>query len=564
MKYKLLGNNDYRNLTKTVLENRGIEDIDAFLNISDSVVNDWRLLNNIKEAALLLLNHVSKGNEIFIQVDSDMDGYSSSAVLINYLKKVFPDINLSWRLHTGKQHGVEVETVPPDTKLVIIPDSGSNQYKEHKELKEKGIDVLVLDHHECDEESKDAVIVNNQLSNDFPNKQLSGAGICYKFLQALDCELNIKEADNYLDLVAVGNIGDIMDLRSLETRYYVMEGLKQIKNKFLKALFEAQEYSTKGEVSIISTSFYIVPLINATIRVGKSAEKEMIMKAFLEIDEQIYYSKKKIYEPLEVCSARTAKNIKARQLRVRNKGVEILEDIIQDEGLLDNKVLVLNVTGKLEKNLSGLVSMQLADKYKKPVLLLSEIKDNKLAGSARNYNGSPVDDLKQYLLDTKKFVYCQGHPNAFGVEIKKDNVKSLLEVVNSSFPAGEKVYNTYEIDALIPYEELMYEMVEEISDLKYEWGNPVKEPKFMIKDVSFDYNDIYLIGKKKKDTLKIKVNGTEFIKFNGGQQLLKEKFDGAETFYMNVIGKFKMNEWEGRKTPQIEIEELEVTSSLLF
>ena len=87
----------------------------------------------------------------------------------------------------------------------------SNDYEKHKELKEKGIDIIVLDHHEAPKISEDAIIVNNQLC-EYPNKSLCGVGIVYKFLQALDEELWQSKADNYLDLVAIGEIGDSMDI----------------------------------------------------------------------------------------------------------------------------------------------------------------------------------------------------------------------------------------------------------------------------------------------------------------------------------------------------------------
>lgn len=122
-----------------------------------------------------------------------------------------------------------METIPEDTHLLIIPDAGSNQYALHQELKERGIDTLVLDHHECEKESNAAIIINNQLSNEYQNKRLSGVGIVYKFCKALDDKLGLDLADSFLDLVAIGNIGDVIDLREPETRYYVKKGLKQIK-----------------------------------------------------------------------------------------------------------------------------------------------------------------------------------------------------------------------------------------------------------------------------------------------------------------------------------------------
>src|SRR5690606_16919608 len=120
---------------ETILKNRGIEDIQSFLNVSEKDVVHWSNLENIEKAVDCLLKHIKKNSKIFIQYDSDFDGIASSSMLINYLRKVFPNVDIQWRIHEGKQHGVIVEEVPDDVDLAIIPDAGSNQYKEHKQLK---------------------------------------------------------------------------------------------------------------------------------------------------------------------------------------------------------------------------------------------------------------------------------------------------------------------------------------------------------------------------------------------------------------------------------------------
>lgn len=289
MKYKLIGKNDYLiDPVKTILNNRGVVDIDAFLNPTESVINSWMDLGNIVRAAECLTSHIKEKNNIFIQIDSDVDGLTSSAILVNYLKRVFNDINLEWRLQTGKQHGIIVDTIPENTQLVIVPDAGSNQFEEHATLKEKGIDVIVLDHHLCDKESENAIVVNNQLSPKYKNKNLSGAGIVYKFCQAMDHYLGVNYADDYLDLVSLGNIADMIDIRELETRYYVLKGLQNINNTFFKTLIEKQSYSMKNIVNPVSVAFYIVPLLNAAIRVGTQEEKENVFKSLIESNETIF------------------------------------------------------------------------------------------------------------------------------------------------------------------------------------------------------------------------------------------------------------------------------------
>ena len=139
-----------------VLLNRGIQDVQHYLNTDDTDILSPLDLDNIKEGAKLLVSHIAQKSKVLIQVDSDYDGYASSAILINYLYNLFPAFvqnNYSYRMHTGKQHGIVLETIPEDVKLVIAPDSASSDYEQHEELAKRGVDVLVIDHHEAPEVS---------------------------------------------------------------------------------------------------------------------------------------------------------------------------------------------------------------------------------------------------------------------------------------------------------------------------------------------------------------------------------------------------------------------------
>lgn len=112
----------------------------------------------------MIIKHLNNKSKIFIQVDSDCDGYTSSAVLLNYLHKWVPSIvesNFSYGFHNGKYHGINIDMIPEGTSLVIAPDSSSNNYDVHKYLSDKGIDILVIDHHKADKISEYACVINN-------------------------------------------------------------------------------------------------------------------------------------------------------------------------------------------------------------------------------------------------------------------------------------------------------------------------------------------------------------------------------------------------------------------
>lgn len=559
MKYELIGKNNLLSPIETVLRNRGIEDIQSFLHTSEKDIIHWSKLRNIDEAVDCLLKHIEIGSKIFVQVDADPDGYTSSATLINYLTKVFPKINIQWRLHEGKEHGVIVNEVPIDANLVIVPDAGSNQYKEHKQLRDKNIDVIVLDHHECNEESQDAIVVNSQLSPDYLNKQFSGVGITYKFCKALDDKLGIKHADEYLDLVAIGNIADSQDMRSLETRYYVMKGLKNLKNKLIKALFEKQSFSTKGVVNIISTSFYINPLINACIRVGNMEEKMQMFRTLLGSNEQIYYEKKEINEPIEVSTARLLGNLKAKQDRIRNKAIVEIDEKIENKSLLNNKLLIVDISDILHKNLTGVVANKCAEKYKRPAMLLRYSEDGEfLTGSIRGYEKGHVKDFKSLLQETEKFVYVEGHPNAAGFKISPQNIIEVNDLINEQMKDIEVDIDLYEVDFILQAKQLKKQLINEIDKHKDLWGQHVDEPLIAVKGIEVNKDEIYLNGKTSK-SIKFIYNGIEYIKFFSNEAEWQSIVDKGERLVIDVVGKCKINEYKGERKPQIAIEDYEVT-----
>ena len=209
MEYKLISEkNDNLSVIQQVLINRGIalKDIDHYLNTTENDNLDPSLIERIKDGAVILIKHIYNNDKILLQVDSDCDGYTSSSLLLNYLYQLFPyyvQNNILYRFHSGKEHGIIVSTIPENVKLVIAPDSSSNDYEQHKELSEKGIDILVIDHHEAEKVSEYACVINNQLC-DYPTKSLSGVGMVYKFCQLIDRLLGKNIIDNYLDLVALG------------------------------------------------------------------------------------------------------------------------------------------------------------------------------------------------------------------------------------------------------------------------------------------------------------------------------------------------------------------------
>ena len=196
-----------------ILINRGmtLENANHLLNTTDDDIHSYNDLINMDEAVDTFLRHMRKdsGSRVVVQVDADVDGYTSAALIINYVNANYPHIDIDFQVHPQKAHGLIMSEAILQNKydLVIVPDAGSGEYDKHKELKELNIDCIVLDHHEVDWDSPDAIVVNNQISPQYSNKELSGVGVVWQFCRALDDSGNGEgktTANDYLDLVALG------------------------------------------------------------------------------------------------------------------------------------------------------------------------------------------------------------------------------------------------------------------------------------------------------------------------------------------------------------------------
>ena len=400
----------------------------------------------------MLIKHINANDKAFIIVDSDCDGYCSSAIFLNYLNRHFPawiQNQVEYFMHAGKQHGLSDIDIPDlirkNIRLVICPDSASNDYEQHQTLKEHGIDVLVLDHHEAEKVSEYACIINNQLC-DYPTKSLCGGAVVYKFCCYIDKLMGTNYAIDYEDLAALALIGDMMDMKDFETHYLTKDGLQRIRNPFFQEMVTRQHYKLDNNMTPFGIAFYVVPYINAMTRSGTLDEKYLIFEAMLEwrAEDMIPSTKrgfKGTFEKRIEQAGRTCFNVKSRQKRNQDTSLENIENIIAELGLLENKILVVPTEQEeVDKNLAGLIANQLASKYARPTLVLRRIEKYEevgvtpdganvmfdtvvtYEGSGRNYGKSRLENFRQFCNDTGLVMYAEGHASAFGIGIREEDL----------------------------------------------------------------------------------------------------------------------------------------------
>lgn len=422
MKYNLVNKEIFEDYGAELLRARGVEDVQSYLYPTSDLLQNPNALMNIKAGADLLLDIVAKNGNILLVVDSDNDGFCSAAMMYMYIKDLRDDISITYWLHSQKQHGLEdhIKKLMEQDKtydLIILPDASSNDFSYHEQLGSIHIPCLVLDHHPADGPlSPNAIIINNQMSPRYNNKDLTGGGIVYQFCRFIDDMLSDSDvcyADKYIDLASWAIIGDMGNVLQPENRYLITEGLKHIQNPLLKSIIEKQSFSMKGALTPISIAFYVVPLINAMIRAGTDEEKTRLFEAFIDGDSIVASNKrgaKGEQERLAVESTRECVNARSRQNRIKENVVAALEAKIYKNDLLNNKILLVRLDEEddFPAVLNGLVAMELSQKFKRPTIVARLNDEGMIRGSARGLNDSELTDFKDFLTNSNYFEYAQG------------------------------------------------------------------------------------------------------------------------------------------------------------
>lgn len=558
-----------------MLKNREIKDWNTYLNLDESVVIPYQKLDNIENAVDLFMKHFNEKSKIGILVDEDPDGFCSASMMYLYIKRMDENYPVEYILHTrAKAHGLSDDvTIPSDVKLLIVPDAGTNDVEQCKALLEGGVDILILDHHEKEEDNTYALIVNNQMSDNYENKSLCGAGVVYRFLQALDEENWNEFADEYLDLCALANISDVMDMRSFETRYFTDLGLLNINNKCLQALIDAQNYSMNGKINIHNIQWYVTPILNGMIRVGSQEEKELLFRAFIEQEEFFEYKKRATKDkPAEIIqesiydrAARLCKNAKNRQDKLKEKSVEQIAKIAQSTPF-DDKVVMIDTSDILDNGLTGVVAIKIAEMCNKPCILLNKFLDKKTGkitygGSARNVNHSPIDSFKDIVNSTNVFNFGKGHANAFGINLELNKVDEAMNAMNNILKDVE-YDSTYKVDFILDVEDMSIKLITDLERFEDIVCQGVEEPMFAIENISLT-KDCFEIFGKNEDTISFMIDEIKYIQFkckegNPLYDWIQNAWDENDSVTFNIVGKPSINEYNGVRTPQIIIEDVVV------
>lgn len=563
-KYEVLGQVRFGNELEDILRLKGVIDIKSFLNPTVKNTESELLFNNIEKARDILVKHIEKNSKIDLVVDCDVDGNTSSAVIYQYIKRIKSSIDIDYFIHTGKLHGLKefVDRIcQDDSSLVIVPDAGTGDIDECKRIIKSGKDIIILDHHSISGEGNPAIVVNNQLSNKVTDKAMTGVGVTYKFAKLLDKYYGVDYSDDYLDLVALGMIGDRADTMDLETRFLILEGLKQIrnksgKNKLIETLVNAQMYSMDNKITMNGIGFYVCPLINSLIRLGEYEDKRHMFEAFINSDkvlERKVRGKGIVEMTIQEYVLKACESSNRKQKKMIEDSAAVLSEEIKGFGLDKFPILICNARDNVDGNSTGLIANRLADQYQRPCLLMRR-KGDICKGSGRGYEKCEIRDFNQWCKDTGLFMKVDGHPGAFGCEISFENTNKLFQILSTMKKIDEPTYYVYHVyDA----SQLHDQIIKNIAKYDGVWGNTVSEPIFLIKNVPCNKYNINLIGSKqnKIEFMYHNIKFTKQTKSRSLAKLYKDILSVGDNIKFDVVGRFGIDSKNG-KCPQVIIEDM--------
>lgn len=562
-KYDVLGHVRFGNELEDILKLKGITDINSFLNPTIKNAESELLFDNIEKARDVFVEHIKNEDKIDILVDCDVDGFTSAANIYQYIKRVNPNIEIRYFIHKGKIHGLSEfvnDMCDDDSKLVIVPDAGSGDKEECKKLIAYGKDVIILDHHSIDASENPAIVVNNQLSNKITDKAMTGVGITYKFTKLLDKYYGVNYADDYLDLVALGMIGDRADVVNLQTRYLILKGIEQIKNKVNKnklvsVLVDAQMYSMNNKITINGLGFYVCPLMNSMIRLGAYEDKCYMFEALCNSNKMLdrkVRGKGIVNMTIQEYTLKACQSSNRKQKKITEDSASVLSEEIKKFGMDKLPILVCNARDDVDNNSTGLIANRLADQYQRPCLLMRR-KGDICFGSGRGSDKCEIIDFNQWCKDTKLFNKVEGHPGAFGCEITFDNTNKLLALLSTMRKINEPTYHVYNI-----YEsnQIHDQIIKNIAKYDYVWGNSVSEPIFLIKNVPCNKYNLYLLGAK-QNRIEFTYHNIKFVKQTRGSSLAslyKEIVSIGDNIEFDIVGRFSVD-YKSGKTAQVIIDD---------
>ena len=532
----------------TVLAGRGISSASqarAFLECSYPLPDPF-LFGHMDAAVRTISSAVDQGRRIVIHGDYDADGITATALLVLGLRAL--GVEAEWYLPSRFNEGyglsrTAVESIAAKGPAVLVTvDCGVNYPDEVALATEKGLEVVVVDHHRPGPVLP-ACSVIHEVVGSYPNGDLCGVGLGLKVLHALHifrdgAERGVlpKPLLPLLDLVAIGTIADLAPLYG-ENRYYVKEGLKLIGIGQRVGLRElAAVAACSGAVDSGTVAYRLAPRLNAA---GRLADPSPPLRLLLTEDPQ----------EARVLAARLHELNGARQDVER----QILDEAVQRVEALAELPPVLVLAGEeWHEGVVGIVASRLVERYQRPAVLLG-VREGVAKGSGRSI---PVYDLMSALNASAAFLTVYGgHRQAVGLTLEAtqvDGFRAAMEEHAGSALAGQEFAPAYRADAVLRGEDVNADTALALSSLgPFGTGNP--RPRLLVVDGSIEQAETTRNGAHLRCTVQVDGVRARGIGFGLGGAAATMRENGAG---LTLGVQFRLDEWQGTLRPEFLLEKI--------
>ena len=539
-----------------IIRNRGLEtdeQINMYLNGTVDDMHSPHLLKDADKCVDILTDKIQAGKKIHIIGDYDIDGICSTTILYKGLKAAGADVTFAVpdRIIDGygiNEHLID-EAYNNGTDTIITCDNGIAAIEQIKYAKEKGMTVIVTDHHDIpfdfvDGEKihkvpqADAIVNPKQEDCLYPFDKLCGAGVAFQFVRALYKSMGEDEnkLEDLLSMLAIATVCDVVDLTG-ENRIFVKEGLKRIKetrNVGLRALLDVHDLMEK-QIQSYALGFIIGPCINASGRL-ESAEKALNL--FLEED------KKKAMQ-----TAKELKELNDLRKSMTENGVKAaLDQAIKYEAKGD-KVLVLYLPD-CHESIAGIIAGRIKDRLNHPVFVLTDAKDG-IKGSGRSIEGYSM--FEEMMKVKEVFTKFGGHPMAAGCSLEKEDLKAFRKKINENCTLDEKDFaKKVQIDIDMPVDYITMDLIHQLSVLE-PFGKENKKPLFAHRKLQIERVNVF---GKNKNVIKLALKSSQGTRIDG--MIFEDETEFREKMgtnkYITCTYYPVINEYQGYKSLQINIQ----------
>lgn len=537
------------NLSSRMLLNRNInsfEEIKQFLDPDFKYFESAENYKDLQKGCSRILDAIKNKERIIVYGDYDVDGVTSISQFVMLLEKAGALVDYYVPERESEGYGISTDFVQQlkndyiKADLIITVDCGIAEIEKVTQINSLNKDVVILDHHQCQEVLPPAFAVINPKQKDCPskNKHLCAAGLSFKFLKHLNTYLNIKNIeDTLLELACLGTIADIVDLVG-DNRIIAKNGLKKINNTKLIGLKKLMEVSGIGDKEIESyhIGYIIAPRINAA---GRMDTAKKAVKLMLTTDEK----------EAELLA------LELESLNILRKQAEsiIFEEAINkiETDYLYKKNIMVVWGENWHEGVLGIVASKLTEKYEKPSVVVA-VKDGVGKGSARSLDY--LDIFEAFKSKEEHLEKYGGHKLAAGLTILEKNINIFANELNSYINETYSNSNIseIEIDAFVDIGDIDFGLYNEINMFEpFGSGNP--KPVFALRDV--DLKGIRKVGKTGNHiSFILSKNNKEIPVIGFGKIGILEKVLTKPLAYAVTID---LNEFNGKKNLQLILANVE-------